>query len=84
MSGVLTVGHTVYTAGGRDYVRVTVSCQHGEEDKWYDTNHDQEDRTAPDQRPSVIDRAITLHRANLLDEHRVICECRVPELVVVA
>lgn len=79
----LVVGHTVYSSGGRDYVRVTVSCQHGEEDKWYDTNHDDADRISREQRPSIISRAIELHRANLLDEHRVVCNCQEPDDLVI-
>lgn len=74
----LMVGQTVYQTTLRDYVRVTVSCQHGEEDKWYDTNHDDE-KTHREARWPVIKRAVELHRANLLDQHRVVCNCRIPD-----
>ena len=78
----LLVGHTVYVSDHREYVRVTVSCTHGADDKWFDTNHDEPDRPRADQRASIIDRAITLHRANLLDEHRIVCDCGEPVIHV--
>lgn len=74
------IGHTVAQGEqGRSYVRVVIVCVHGEDDKTFTTNHDEVDRVSREQRASVIDRAIELHRANLLDNHRVVCNCRVPE-----